>query len=73
MKKISRNDLKLPYDLYHKQALIAQAVAHPVRIAILNVLPGSALRSGYYPSRKQKTVEYLPPPGPDGRFGPFNL
>lgn len=38
MKKISRKDLKLPYDLYEKQALVAQALAHPVRIAILNVL-----------------------------------
>ena len=38
MKKISKKDLKLPYDLYEKQALVAQALAHPVRIAILNVL-----------------------------------
>ena len=38
MDKISRKDLKLPYNLYEKQATVAQAMAHPVRIAILNVL-----------------------------------
>lgn len=28
----------MPYDLYERQAMVAQGLAHPVRIAILNVL-----------------------------------
>ena len=59
MKKISRNDLKLPYDLYHKQALIAQAVAHPVRIAILNVLrkgPHCVQDITHHVSKKQSNI-----------------
>ncbi len=38
MKKTSPKKLSLPFDLYEKQAAVAQALAHPVRIAILNVL-----------------------------------
>ena len=36
--KNSPEKMNLPYDLYEKQAAVAQALAHPVRIAILNVL-----------------------------------
>lgn len=38
VRKTILQDIKVPYDLYEKQSVVAQALAHPVRIAILNVL-----------------------------------
>ena len=59
MKKTSRKDLALPYDLYEKQALVAQALAHPVRIAILNVLrqgPHCVQDITHHVCRKQSNI-----------------